>query len=342
MAILGASGQAEDIHDGTLCRQKSPCPGPAGRDSAGASPAAALNKVNSIRWSQEAIRRRMRQLENQLKYLDEKHVPDSHPWITFGILGREDQIPMTGRRQLMSGYLPGMENSEFPSLRAALQHDVQVLRGYLRQFEREAAQARRVALRRAALDSSASFDHQLLHLLRDAEKSGELDSQQLESLRGASDRALRRWQKIVERDPSPENMKGLLSQLAHSMQVGLDEGSGAARDAWASLGNSASKVTRAAEQRFRANPSVESFRRYFEKAAASLQLGGEGIAEMPSYVPRLRPEKTYLVKPGDTLAGISKLFYGGPGYWDFIYMQNLKEIGESPEQLSPNIVLQIP
>lgn len=137
-------------------------------------------------------------------------------------------------------------------------------------------------------------------------------------------------------------MKGLLSQLARTMQVGLDERSDAAQDAWRSLGDCATKAKQSAEKRFRASPTVHNFRDYVQKAVTSMQLGGEGLAEMPTGLQRLRPEKSHVVKVGDSLSAISKLFYGTPSFWDFIFLTNLESVGDDPERIRPNIELQIP
>jgi len=325
--ILGTSEHTEDIRDGTLCLWNSPCRGSMGTDTnpARQNPGlAAREMVISIRQTQESIRQRIREIQNQLKYLHAKNVPDSQPWITFRPGNIEDL------------------RSKFHSLREALENDLQVLRNDLDHLKVAARMARRAALRGSALSSSGDFDRDLGNLLRKGEETGQIDPDQFEGLRSESDAALRRWQEAVEGDPSPENMEGLLSQLGRTMQVGLDQGSDAARDAWGSLGVCADKLKRAADQRFRANPTLENFRDYSGTAVTSIQLGGEGLTEMPDGQQRLRLEKSYVVKPGASLSVISKLFYGRENLWDFIYFANMDAIGDNPDRLRPNIELKVP
>jgi hypothetical protein len=326
--ILGTSGNTQDIRDGTLCLANSPCPGSAGKDTTLAhqqSSQAARAMIRSIRETQETIRQRIREIQSQLKYLHAKHVPDSQPWISLRPGNIEDL------------------RSKFHSLREALENDLQVLRDDLHHLEVEANKAHRAALRGSALSSTGEFDRDLLRLLHKGEETGKIDQGQFEALRSESDAALQRWQEAVEEDPSPENMEGLLSQLGQTMLVGLDQGSDAASDAWVSLGGCANKLKGAAKERFRANPTSENFRDYIEKTVTSIQLGGEGLAEeMPAGQQRLRLEKSYVVKPGDSLSNISKLFYGTPSLWDFIFFANFTVIGDNPDRLRPGIELQIP
>jgi hypothetical protein len=320
---------SEDIRDGTLCLQKSPSQGTKCRDSAGAHQSSSLKTsgtINSIRETQAVIRRRIREIQDRLQFLDQHHVPDSQPWISLAPVSSIEE----------------MGKAKFRPLREALKDDIRVLREYLRDLEIEARKARRSELRSRALTSTGAFDEDLENLLLQAEKTGELDSSQLEGLRSASDRALRYWREAVDGDPSPRNMRGLLSQLGQTMLVGLDEGSDTVREAFTSLRDCATNIKQSAEQRFRARPTVQNFREYCQKAATSLQLGGEGPGEMPAGLPRLRPEKSYVVQAGDSLSAISKMFYGTPSYWDFIFLANLETVGKDPDKLRPNIELQIP
>jgi len=323
--IVGTSDQIEDIRDGTLSRHKMPPPADKHATGAYVAPGPGVHaKIDAIRQSQENIRTRISEIQSQLEYLDQKHIPDSQPWISFAPASNiEDLKP------------------KFPSLREALKNDLQVLRDQLRFLADETRTARRSGLRGTALAATGEFDRDLEQLVRNAKVTGRLDDHLLQRLRIASQDALRKWRAVVDNDPSPQNLKGLMAQIRQDMLVGLGDSAGVVA-ALISFGNGIAKIKQSAEKRFRANPTVENLKDYLGKTRTSLLVGGEGITGMPAGQKRLRPEKSYVVKPGDSLSSISKLFYGTEGLWDFIYFPNLKVIGDNPERLRPGIELQIP
>ena len=325
--IVGTSEESPDIRDGTLPRLK--MPSPADKHAAGGQVAPVPGfhaKIAAIEQSQKSIRERIGEIQRQLEYLDKKHIPDSQPWISFG--------PASSIEDLMP---------KFPSLREALRNDLQVLRDNLRDLAEEAKSLRRSALRGAALAATGEFDRDLEQLVRNAKATGKLDDHLIEKVRRASEDALRKWRAAVDKDPSKQNLTGLIGQVRQDMLVGLGESAGVVA-ALLSFGNGIGKIKHAAEKRFRATPTVENLKDYYHKTKTSLMVGGEGLEGMPPGQKRLRPEKSYLVKPGDSLSSISKLFYGTEGLWDFIYFHppNLKVIGDNPERLPPGIQLQIP
>lgn len=53
-------------------------------------------------------------------------------------------------------------------------------------------------------------------------------------------------------------------------------------------------------------------------------------------------DQTYTVRPGDTLSGIAKKFYGDTEAWDLIYNRNRNKIGQRPDDIKVGMQLIIP
>jgi hypothetical protein len=322
--ILGATEQMEDIRDGTLCRSKSPCPGPKGRDLQAMPRSSSLGltlQIHAVRETQQAIRLRIGVIRDSLDALKNGALGLEF-WTAAGVSSFED---------LRSAFSARWQN---------LMNDVHVLRDHLRDLG--AGGSAHPSLQGGAALVCAGTDQDIENLLHNAEKDGELDSSQLEQIRRTCEGAIRCWTDAVASDPSEANMKGLVSQLAVASQLGLSEDSDAIKNALATLRGSTTKITRTAEKRFRDEPSSKNYREYCHAAAVSLLVDGEGFSDMPAAVPRLRREKFYVTRAGDTLSGISKMFYSTPSYWDFIYMMNRKEVGANPDRLASGLRLRIP
>lgn len=52
--------------------------------------------------------------------------------------------------------------------------------------------------------------------------------------------------------------------------------------------------------------------------------------------------KTYTIKPGDTLSGIAEELYGKTDAWPQLYSENKEAIGNNPNLIQPGTVLQLP
>lgn len=313
--VLGFSDRVQDIRDGTLCLQKSPRPGPTCHDSTVslASPSLGLSgRFRSIREMTDALQLSIDGIQDSIKDLDKGTLPDSN------------------------------DLAEFSSRFEALNSDIDAFRQKLHDLEVETGGRPPSPPVIAPLTtSSGELQKAFEKLLINAEKDGMLDSSSLQTLRDASDRAVRQQADAVDANPSTESMRKLVSELGVAIQLGLGAGD-ATEKAWALLTKRATDLTRWAEVYFRQNPTVDNFRDYSQKAANSMAVGGEGISLNPANLERKRPEREYQVKPGDTLPAISTLFYGKPCYWDLIYIENRKAIGEDPERLIPGMRLEIP
>jgi nucleoid-associated protein YgaU len=58
--------------------------------------------------------------------------------------------------------------------------------------------------------------------------------------------------------------------------------------------------------------------------------------------PEARPERTYTVRPGDSLWKIAKRQYGDGNDWSRLYEANRETIGANPDLIHPGQVLVIP
>lgn len=69
--------------------------------------------------------------------------------------------------------------------------------------------------------------------------------------------------------------------------------------------------------------------------------GGVEIAEGAGGKEAVQEEKTYTVKPGDSLSKIAKALYGDANRWKEIHQANLDQI-KDPDKIFPGQVLRLP
>jgi len=230
----------------------------------------------------------------------------------------------------------------YRTFREALRRDIWILQHELANLGAQLTAVQKQEARWKAVTASGDFKWKLNKLVEEGEREGSLDHAKLETLRGEAERALDRWIVALHRDPSEKNIHGVLEQLANNATVGFDVSS-KAEQAWNALRGAAGKRLAAAEANFRRDPTVENFRHYLDRAAEAQQLGDEGVSlAPPPGLRRLRVEKTYKVAPGDSLASISRNFYGSAGYWDLIFFANQQQIGGNPDRLTAGVILTIP
>ncbi len=68
---------------------------------------------------------------------------------------------------------------------------------------------------------------------------------------------------------------------------------------------------------------------------------GGGSSSAPTPEGARAPERTYTVKPGDSLSKIAKALYGDAGKWTAIYEANKDSI-KNPDLIHPGQVLKLP
>lgn len=96
-----------------------------------------------------------------------------------------------------------------------------------------------------------------------------------------------------------------------------------------------------AESNFQQNRTVASFDKPQCVKQLTMQAGGS-LREKSAGCRGAKPGTVHTVSKGDSLAGISRQYYGSPGYWDMIYAENNGIIGNNPEHLRVGLKLVIP
>jgi hypothetical protein len=160
-----------------------------------------------------------------------------------------------------------------------------------------------------------------------------------EAAKTAAVEMLEQSKERARKNPSEKALRGLVGDIASVQLLGGDEekekeGMNAAVECSRVLKDESEKT-------FRSIPTKENFKKLLDKRADYQALGGSEEDPLRG-VRRLRPSGPYTVAPGDTLSGISKMFYGSEGYWDLIFMDNNGVIGNNPDFILPGTTLKIP
>ena len=309
------------IQDGTLCLQPSGQPG--------VPLVSTCTNSASIMYTQQRIHELMQDLQEKILALDR-----DPPNLVYLISG-------PGWKEKVQGGF-----TKQSSLRAALQHDLQMLRLLLRQLPLEAKRIRRFGLQVDAKKSSDEFVRDFKQAVEKVGSFDNLDSKALSDLRSKSEAALSAWITAVKANPSPQNMNGLITELKRNELACFDDGSLKADEAWDALEATAETGRQGAEQTFTKNPTSANLRNYIKQALINELFGGEGFSldlfNLPAGIKRLRPEKQHTVEKNETLSDISSLFYGSPVYWPLIWIQNSTVIGRNPDNLTVGTTLKIP
>jgi hypothetical protein len=137
--------------------------------------------------------------------------------------------------------------------------------------------------------------------------------------------------------PNMGNLKFLLDKAAKAALIGTSDNALKIDDV---LEENAETVLKNAEEIFRRNPTVDNFRAMEEAEGFAVGLGKQPLAYPPAGLPPVSPGIIHPVAPGDTLSGISKKYFGSPGYWDVIYRKN-RGLIKNPDAPAPGTKLVI-
>ena len=137
--------------------------------------------------------------------------------------------------------------------------------------------------------------------------------------------------------PTIDNLKILLDKAGKAALLGTSDEALEISDV---IEQNAEKILKNAEDIFRRNPTVENFKAMEEAERFCVMLGKPPLTYPPVGMPPLPPGITYVVGPGETLSGISKKYFGSPGYWDVIYRKN-RELIKNPDAPTPGTKLVI-
>jgi LysM repeat protein len=127
--------------------------------------------------------------------------------------------------------------------------------------------------------------------------------------------------------PTVDNLKFLLNKVAKAALLGTND---EALEISGVLEQNAEKAMKNAEDIFRHKPTVENYESMEQIERFCLQLGKQPLAYPPAGMPPVPPGTAYVVSPGETLSGISKKYFGSPGYWDVIYRKN-RDLIKNPD-----------
>ena len=183
--------------------------------------------------------------------------------------------------------------------------------------------------------------------LLEAEKKmlvNEDDPQVQSFLKAASAAADKMFEKsIVEvnANPSEKTLRALFGDLSASQLLGSEQEERLTEEAMKAAVKATKILKDKTEKEFRHVPTKDNFKKFLNKMALHQFVGGSDEDPLRG-VNRLLPPGKYTVIPGDSLSQISEKYYGSPGYWDVIYLSNLGLIGNNPDVIRPDIMLDIP
>ena len=225
--------------------------------------------------------------------------------------------------------------SQFPTLRKALQYDLQILKSQNRDLQRQALRLRTQAARQRSRD----FRKRLKETLRRAEQQGTIPESELAELLSDAESVLRELVGILNSDPTPKNIELVLSELEIPMLLSDDSEGGASGDAWRAVDRASGKIVKRNEKVFRQNPSEGNFDKMLQAKAMAQHIGSTREDKPANWRPA---NTTHVVASGDTLAKISERYYRSPGFWDIIYLENYGWIGDDVRSLRIGTELRIP
>jgi nucleoid-associated protein YgaU len=286
--------------------------------SALSTAAPASGTLASVQRTRQQISQRIKEIERQLEVVEK--VPSTQPWTSSGHITDIKDLRTKSR-----------------NLRQALEQDLRLLKEEMKRLGVEAKGLERKQARRQADKASHDFEKRAKETLK-GDGSGGMSEKQLDAVREEAEDVLERYTDILDSNPNEGNARNVLRHMETPYASGSSSDGGACARAWNSLGRAARVMEARAAKNFRKNPTVENFEKKLKSWEFTLTTGGEPTERPAGWKPA---NTTHIVGPGDSLAGISKRYYKDPGYWDIIYLANVKAVG-NPRHLILNTVLKIP
>ena len=283
-------------------------------------------RLATVKKAQQQVSKRIREIQEQLKVVRKN--PGTQPWLSFKRVQKVSELRGTS-----------------PTLQRALEKDLRELRTQMKDLKLKSKNLQKKKARQQANQASKDFKRRLDEVLKNAEKKGTLDEEDLGTLREDSEEVLEAFIAVLDGDPSLENIDTMLGELEVPALLGWDDESANYSKAWQSLRNAGTKLSEAAEKDFRRNPSVTNLDKKIEALSLSMQLGSDRpiwLGARPPGVKKLVNRNSHRVAIGDTLSRISQKYYGSPQYWDIIYLANPGKINDDPGKLRIGVELKIP
>jgi len=96
-----------------------------------------------------------------------------------------------------------------------------------------------------------------------------------------------------------------------------------------------------AEKRFRARPGIDRFEELLRSSIVCRTLGDPVAPAREGWSPA-EPGTLHRLASGENLARVSELYYGAPQFWDVIFLENARAIGERVHDPGVGLELVIP
>jgi len=262
----------------------------------------------------ERVDRRIRNLLFALQQIETGQVPNY--WVLLNPGKHNSQ--RIGRKQELMAFLAELRN----------------LRRKLDQLEKE--------LRLEVIRAIAKNRKSMKRILDQAvKKRGHLTDDEEEQLQGTAEESLRISMNWLITNPSRENIKTVLNTLADAYMVG--GGESLENRAMKAMGDAARVGRQRAEGEFLRDPTQANLKK-ITKSVAEMQLLGAEVGDdiVATKPPRSAHGASHIVRRDETLALISKTYYGQVNYWHVIYFKNAGVIGNNPDRLQIGTKLTIP
>ncbi len=299
---------ANDFRGGPRPRTTGPRPSRVGRAHSHVS-----GQVQSIRDLKREIWKTIRELQKDLKKA--KDIPESTPFISFKVAKSIADL-----------------RGDSVSYHDALRKDIKKLRAWLRTLS--ASEAR--AIRRPALRAGKAFRARAEEVIRNAEKDGSLDGEELASLQKEAESVVNMWARALRQAPTTKNMEATLKALEDAAAIGAD----GCEEGFEALIYGSAKMQSGAVKKFRSNPTKENLAAVLKTIQVNQSVGGE--SDLFGGRTGKGTLASHTVGPGDTLSGLAQRYYRDMGQWDIIYFHNYGVIGGDPDTLMRGVVLEIP
>jgi hypothetical protein len=327
-------------------------------------------KIAEIESEQLRLKALLEREKNLLELIEKKSLPDSQPYISFkrGTSVLDLAGPPGGIREVYKNeiakikqQLERLRREAATVRRHGYQEFVRRERAAVARIDREFEIHARRVLREAAkrghltdeelaglqqgadaileaftgllrVDSSEKAMRDVLNQLADTMALGGGDSgvaqRALKAVGNAATRHLEKAREELTRRPSEKTARQVIRATANLELLGDNSSTAAALKqtvAWMESQRDA------AEKRFRNVPSTENLKLMLQTEAACVQMGGAPVASPPAGLRRVKPGNQHHINPGDTLSGISLIYYGSYSYWDALVRANA-QLFENPDR----------
>lgn len=278
------------------------------------------NSLNNIRSIQRRIKRQIDRVKEVLQKIEDGEISQNQPFIGLG----------------STGSIEGLQ-SPHRNLKEALQHDLHILQQILKQSNAERRKMVEQTTRRKITKARGN----IRSYLNESAQDGDLDEKERKKALAMAHKVLKSSITMLKNNPSKRNMQTALTSLGDALRLGSNTERGESADAFREIKIAAKTRHSKAEQSFRNAPTASKLGKLLQETELSQLVGVEGSNDKPAGW-KSAGNLRCTTEPGDTLSGLSEKYYGKPGFWDVIYLENFGKIGNNPDQLRTGIEIVIP